>query len=272
MEQVRKLTFSHNGNIGDVWASIPTMREYYRKTGNKVKLYLEKDVPASYYEGAIHPTKSEDGKMVMLNNKMIDMMIPLLKAQDFIEDVFIWEDQDIDVPLAAFRDTYVGLPAFSINRWYFYVYPDLACDLSEVWLQVPDAEKDFAKGKIVITRSERYQNNGIGYEFLKEYEDELLFCGTMREYNNFCMSYDLNIRKLNVDNFLELAQAIKQCRFHITNQTQAFQLSEGQKVPRILEICGFAPNCIPIGEDAYDFFAQGALEYYFKTLYKKTAQ
>jgi hypothetical protein len=168
--------------------------------------------------------------------------------------------------LCAFRDTYVGMPSFSINRWYFYVFPDLACDLSNVWLSVPDAEKDFAKGKIMITRSERYLNPTINYSFLKPYEDDLIFCGTMREYNVFCMTYDLNIKKLTINNFLELAQAIKQCKFHITNQTQAFQLSEGQKTPRILELCGAAPNCIPIGEKAYDFFAQEGLECYFHEL------
>jgi hypothetical protein len=259
-------TFSHTGNVGDCWASIPAMKEYHRKTGRKIVLYLEKDIPAYYYEGAVHPTKSDDGKQVMLNQKMIDMMTPLLKVQPFIEDVKTWVDEKIEVPLGAFRDTYVGMPSFSINRWYFYVYPDLACDLTGVWLTVPDAEKDLAKGKIIITRSERYLNPSINYSFLKPYEDDLVFCGTMREYNVFCMTYDLNIKKLHINNFLELAQAIKQCKFHITNQTQSFQLSEAQKIPRILELCGAAPNCIPIGEKAYDFFAQAALESYFHEL------
>lgn len=258
--------FSHTGNIGDVWASIPAMREYYRKTGKKIVLYLEKDIPAYYYEGAVHPTKSDEGKSVMLNQKMIDMMIPLLKEQPFIEDVKTWANEKIDVPLGAFRDTYVGMPSFSINRWYFYVFPDLACDLSGVWLNVPDSEKDYAKGKVLVTRSERYLNPAINYSFLKPYEDDIVFCGTMREYNVFCMAHDLNVRKLNINNFLELAQAVKQCKFHITNQTQAFQLSEAQKIPRILELCGAAPNCIPIGEKAYDFFAQQGLESYFHEL------
>jgi hypothetical protein len=133
-------------------------------------------------------------------------------------------------------------------------------------LTVPESEKDLAKGKIIITRSERYRNESINYSFLKPYEDNLLFCGTMREYNNFCMSYDLNIRKLIITNFLELAQAIKQCRFHVSNQTMAAQLSAGLKKPRIVEICSFAQNVIPVGENAYDFFAQKGLEYAFHEL------
>lgn len=269
---MRKLTFRHTGNIGDVWAAIPAMREYFVKTGNRIVLYLVNGVNAEYYEGAVHPTKNSEGENVMLNEKTIEMMKPLLLEQDFIEDVKIWNNEPIDIPLDAIRDTNVGMPALSINRWYFYVFPDLACNLTDVWLDVPSSDIDLARGKILVTRSERYRNDRIDYSFLKPYEDEIMFCGTMREYNNFCMSFDLNIKKFNIGNFLELAQAIKQCRFHISNQTQAFQLSEGLKVPRILEVCTFAPNVIPIGNDAYDFLAQQGLEYYFNVLYKKTAQ
>lgn len=264
--------FSHSGSIGDTIAAIPAMKTYYEKTGKKIHMKFIKDVPAFYYEGATHPTKSDEGTMVMLNQKVIDMMTPLFLAQECIAEVSTYvEGEDRGVELHAIRETNVGMPGLSINRWYFYVYPDLACDLSKPWLTVPDCEKDWAKGKIIITRSERYTNSNIGYSFLKPYEDELVFVGTMREYNNFCMSYDLNIKKLATNNFLDLAQAIKQSRFHITNQTMANQISTGLCHPSMLEVCTFAPNCIPIGEDRYDFLAQGAAEHYFNELHKKTA-
>lgn len=261
--------FLHSGNIGDVWASIPAIKEYTNKTNKKAVLFLEKDRKAIYYEGAVHPTKNESGEDVMLNEAMINMMIPLLKEQSFIEDVKIWNKEQVNVDLNKIRDTYVGMPAFSINRWYFYVYPDLACDLTKQWLEVPDSDKNLAKNKVVITRSERYRNDTIDYSFIKKYQDDCVFIGTMREYNNFCMTYDLQIEKLHINNFLEEAQAIKQSKFHLSNQTQAFQLSEGLKTPRLVELCGYAPNVLVHGEDAYDFLAQGALEYYFDLLYNK---
>jgi hypothetical protein len=265
--------FSHTGNIGDCWAAIPAMRQYFKNTGKKIDLYLIKNVPAFYYEGAVHPTKHESAN-VMLNSTMIKMMAPLLLEQEFINAVYevdyeteyeTFKDK-IKVRLEVFRETPVGMPNLSINRWYFYVYPDLTCDLSGIWLDVPHTEKDFAANKIIVTRTERYTNPEINYSFLKPYEDDIVFCGTMREYNIFCMTYDLNIRKLHINNFLELAQAINQCRFHMTNQTQSFQFSEGLKVPRILEVCNYAPNCIPIGENAYDFQNQLGLEYAFHKL------
>lgn len=265
--------FSHTGNIGDVWASIPAMRQFFYKTNKGIRLYLIKDVRGEYYEGAVHPTKNSEGLNVMLNQKMIEMMTPLLLAQGFIKEVVaITEDEykttDILCHLEWIRETNVGMPNFPIQKWYSTIFPDLDFDLSEKWLQVPESriENHVAKGKIMITRSERYTNPLLDYSFLKPYENDLLFCGTMREWNIFCMTHDLNIQKLNINNFLELAQAIQKCKFHISNQTQAFQLSEGMKTPRMLEACVAAPNCIPVGRDAYYYLNQMKLEFDFHKL------
>ena len=266
------VNFKHSGNIGDVWAAIPAMKEFYKKTGKKVNLYLTNGQTAIYYEGATHPTKNANGDHVMLNSAMIDMMLPLLKEQDCFNIVKEHEGEPIFCDLDAIRESYVGMPSFSINRWYFYVYPDLACNTSTKWLHIPDTDVDLAKNKIIITRTERYTNETLDYSFLKDYEDDCIFSGTMKEYNYFCMTFDLQIKKLKVNNFLELAQAIKQSRFHISNQTMAYQLSQGIEKPSILELCHFAPNCIEHGEDCYDLFHQMGLEYYFKLLHEKTAQ
>lgn len=261
-----KNTFLHSGNAGDTLASLPAMKQSYALTGIKPILYLREGIVATYYEGAVHPVKNSEGHTVMLNDKMIEMLLPLLKAQPFFEDVKKWEGEDVLYNLDWIRDTNVGMPGLSINRWYFYKFPDLSCDLSVKWLEVPDSEKDLAKDKIIITRTERYRNENINYSFLKPYEDDCIFSGTMREYNSFCMEFDLNIKKLQVDNFLTLAQAIKQSKFHITNQTMANQISDGLKHPKILEVWHYAPNCIPIGKDAYDFLSNTGLEYAFHKL------
>jgi hypothetical protein len=260
------ISFLHNGTIGDTFASLPAIREAYRKTGKKAILYLVNGQKAEYYEGATHPTRDEKGTMVMLNKEMIDKMIPLFNAQECIEDTRIWDNEKINWDLNAIRDTFVNMPNGCISQWYFIVYPDLACDLSEQWLSVPDTDKDFAKGKIIISRTERYLNPAIDYRFLKDYENDILFSGTELEYTIFNIRFGLKVKRLEITNFLELAQAIKQSKFHISNQTMAFQLSQGLKHPRIVELCSFAPNVMPIGKKAYGFYAQAALEYYFHEL------
>lgn len=261
-------SFLHSGSIGDVHASIPAMREYHRVNGSRIILYLQKDLRSDYH-GFTHPTRDVDGNKCLLNEQVINMMIPLYKAQSFIEDCKVWNGELISIDLNEIRRQYAGMPNFPIQRWYFYIYPDLSCDLSGVWIEVPDSDKDLAKDKIIITRTERYQNQFRSYSFLKPFENEILFCGTNKEYNLFNMDFDLNVGRLEINDFLELAQALKQCKFHMSNQTQAFQLSEGIKIPRIVELYQDAPNVIPIGKDAYDFFTQNALEYYFHKLYGK---
>lgn len=262
--------FLHNGSIGDAVASIPAMKTYYEKTGKKIILYLENGQAAKYYAGATHPTRDESGTMVMLNPKMIEMMIPLFKAQPCIEDCKMWSRELIGVDLNKIRETNVGMPNGCISGWYFLAFPDLACDLTKKWLTVPDSDKDLAKGKIIISRTERYLNENINYNFLKPYESELVFVGTEIEYTLFKLRFGLNgMKHLIVNDFLELAQAVKQSRFHISNQTMCFQISQGLKQPRILEYCTYAPNVMVYGEDAYYFLAQGALEYYFGVLYDK---
>lgn len=261
------VNFSHSGSIGDVIGSIPAMKEFNRQTGKKIILHLISGVKAEYYEGATHPTKDKDNVMVMLNESVIEMLKPLLLAQEFIEGVVTTtKDVKNSLRLHAIREVNVGMPYFSLNRWYFYAFPDFQCDLTKQWLTVPDSDTDLATGKIIITRTERYTQSNLNYDFLKPYEDDLIFSGTMREYNQFMMAFDLNIKKLTVNSFLDIAQAIKQSRFHISNQTMAFQISEGLRHPRMLEACLYAPNVIVFGENAYDYINQIGLEYSFHRL------
>lgn len=264
-------SFLHDGTIGDIWASLPAIKEYYKKTGKKAIVYLTEGQRAVYYDGATHPTQDKDGVMVMLNRAVIHMVIPLLKSQEYIADAKVHEDELIHIDLNKIRQTFVNQPYHSLSRWYFYVYPDLACDLSKQYIYVPDSEIDLAKGKIIIGRTERYLNQKINYYFLKNYDpNDFLFVGTDLEYAIFNIRYKLQIPRLIINNFLELAQALKQSNGLVANQTQIFQIAEGLKIPRVVELCSMAPNVEPIGEMAFEFYAQEALEYYVAILSGKT--
>ncbi len=271
MDNTKPSAWLHSGSIGDTIAAIPAMNEFYRKTKRKIILYFTNNQKAEYYPGATHGTRNEGNDMVMLNEKVIEMLIPLFKSQECIEDCKIYSNQHIDIDLNKIRETFVNMPLGCISRWYFYVFPDLACDLSKQWLFIPDEAEDLARGKIIITRTERYLNPLIEYSFMKKYEQDCLFVGTDIEYAIFITRYKLDIKRLIIKDFLQLAQAIKQCKFHLSNQTMCFQLSSGLKHPRIVELCSYAPNVIPIGENAFDFYGQQALEYYVGYLLGGTA-
>ena len=80
------------------------------------------------------------------------------------------------------------------------------------------------------------------------------------------MNFDLEIRKVNVTDFYQLAQLLKLSKGLISNQTMIFQIAEGLKIPRAVEICRYAPNVIPVGENAFDYLDTMALQAHFHTM------
>ena len=97
-------------------------------------------------------------------------------------------------------------------------------------------------------------------------EENILFAGLENERELFCSTWNLDIQRLEVKNFYELAAEIAGCKFFLGNQSFCYQLAEAMKVPRILEIFPMMPNVIPVGSDGYDFYHQGSLDYYFHKL------
>jgi hypothetical protein len=71
---------------------------------------------------------------------------------------------------------------------------------------------------------------------------------------------------LEVKDFLELAIALASAKCFLGSQSMQFQICEGLHLPRIVELCSFAPNVIPQGANGYDFYHNGAVEYYVKKL------
>jgi hypothetical protein len=121
--------------------------------------------------------------------------------------------------------------------------------------------------KVLINRTERYQNPYIDYSFLKMHEDVTVFAGTRQEYDIFCKKWNLTYAAyLSVDNFLDLSIAIKKCKLFIGNQSFCWHLADAMKVPRILEVCAQYPNTFPTGSNGYSFITQEALEFRFHKL------
>ncbi len=262
-------TFKACFNAGDLIATIPAMRQHYKITGNKIILYCWLNRPMEYPDGNWHPVQHE-GINVAMNEKMFEFIRPLFLAQDFIEDVKIWQGEKIKVDFDRLKESFQIMPYGSLNRYIFYLFPDLSCDLSKIYIETEGI--DFGIDKILISRTSRYHNHLLNYFFLKEYEAEVFFIGLRKEHEEFCKEFNLNIKHIYSEDAHHMAKLILGSKFFISNQTMSFQIAEGLKVPRILERCPAIPNVIPIGEDAYDCHYQLDLEYHFKTLYNKTKQ
>lgn len=262
----KSITVKHLANFGDIVAVMAGLKKVSESLGKKVVFYQWLDVQAQYYQGAVHPIKDDNGKMVCMNQTTFDMVKPLMLSQDYIEDFKVWKGERVHVDLDIIRNKlFVNLPHGAIQSWIMYAYPDMACDLSKSWIKVKPSRK--YKNKIILNFTERYRNTMISYFFLKEHQEDLVFTGTEREHEVFCSLWGLSIPRIELNNFLELAQYIKGCRFFMGNQSSAWNLANAMGKARILEVCQFAPNCMPFyGEDNYGFYHQEALEYYFRLL------
>lgn len=260
--------YKHSVNSGDLIAGLAGIKSIYDKTGGKGHIFQELNRPAEYYIGAYHPVRSKNEVQVTMNEKQWSLLKPLLLSQKYIHDAEIYTGQKIDVDLDRIRtDIFCNMPYGMLPSWIFYAYPDMECDLSKAWLEV-EGELPL-KNKIVLNFTHRYRNNNIDFFFLKEYQEEMVFAGTMEECENFNERWNLSIPYLEVKDFLELAIIIKQSKFVLSNQSTVWNIANAMMHPRLLEISSLAPNCQPfIGEKNYGYFNQGCLRYYFEKLIK----
>jgi hypothetical protein len=244
------INFNHSGNSGDIIYALPTLSEIYEITGADINIYFKLNQPLKLAHGFTHPLGN-----VMLNQKMVDMLIPLIGSQPYIKDCGANADHNIDIDLDYFRAGAIPQDKGNIAHWCGYI-TGVNPVLWKKWLHVtPNREY---KDQIVIARSERYRNPLIDFSFLSKY-DNLVFIGVKSEYDDIVKSIP-NIKWLQVDDFLQMAQIIAGCKFFIGNQSFPFSIAEGLKVPRVLEVSFDVINVVPEGEGGYDFFFQDHFE------------
>jgi hypothetical protein len=246
----KNLNVLHSGNAGDIIYALPSLKSIYELTGVHINFYLRLNQPLQLYPGAKHPLGA-----VMLNQKMADMLCPLLIEQDYIHSCAVFNDEHIDIDLDDFRRIAIPLDRGNIARWCSYL-TGVTPQLHKPWLHVK-ADKRYA-GTIVLARSERYRNSFADHSFLSKYSN-IVFIGVESEYKDI-KRYVPHIKWVQVGDFLAMAKIIAGCKFFIGNQSFPFAVAEGLKVPRILETCYNISNVIPEGDNAHEFYFQQHFE------------
>lgn len=266
----------HSVNSGDLVAAMGCVKKYNELTKRKAIIMQTVNYVAAYYQGAEHPIVDEQGRNVTVNDKIFEMLKPLIESQDYVHSFEKYSGQRIDIDFDVVRGkTFVNLPHGNIQGWLPLAFPDLTFDISKPWIKIdsekcPPVIKGMVSGKILINFTARYRAK-IDYFFLQAYAPDLIFTGTGKEHWDFCNQWGLTIPRLEIDSFLDLAYAIKEARFFLGNQSMGWNLCQAMGTPRILEMCQFADNCFPgIGENSYGYFYQVGAEHYWRTLYKET--
>lgn len=250
------LNFTHGGNAGDIIYALPTLKRIHELTNVPINLYLRLGKPMNLPLYSAHPL----GNM-MLNQKMADLLFPLLREQPYINKCEVYTDEVIDVDLDNFRTGLIPQDRGNIAHWCGYI-TGVSPQLYKNWLTVtPDSTY---ADTLVVARSGRYQNKTIDYRFLSKY-NKLVFIGVESEYKEM-QQFIPKIKWLQVNDFLQLAQVIAGSKLFIGNQSFPYSVSEGLKAKRILEVAFDVINVIPEGPNGYDFFFQEHFEWLVDSL------
>ena len=250
----KTISFLHYGHLGDVINSLPVIKELSKTNKCNLFLQIHKKIP-SHVVSRDHPFGE-----VYLSENSANRMLPLLKKQKFIDEVKIYNNEEIDIDLNFFRQLPINFNIDSV-RWYFHltgIFPDL----SKSYLEVNESDK--FKNFIVILRSLRRQNKYINYKFINSYKN-LVFIGLKNEYLDLKKEIP-NLEYYDSEDFLELATIIKSCKMFIGNLSFGFALAEALKVPRLLESGPNFPLVYPNGSNGYDFYFQNHFEELVKKL------
>jgi len=263
------ITYKTSSPAGDFISFLAGVKKMYNDTGRKGVIYHRLNMIGGSYDGSIHPYENENQEPLCFTQYAFEMMKPLVLSQEYIEDYLVFSGQPFEVDFDRVRmEVFTNQPLGSLNRWFNYVFPQMASDLSKSWVNIQDGIVNNFQDKIVINFTQRHRNTFVNYFFLKEHESKIIFAGLQKERDSFCKEWNLDIPLLQVDNFYELAKAIKSCKFFMGNQSFCFQLAESLKTPRILEIFPRMPNVIPVGENGFDAYHTDAFIYYFNKLNK----
>jgi hypothetical protein len=252
------LNINHSGNAGDIIYALPTLKKLFELTGAKINLYLRLNQPL-ILSNATHPLGN-----VMLNEKMFNMLSPLLLSQEYINLVEPYHNHNIHINLDYFRTGIFPLDHGNIARWCGYI-TGINADLWKKWLTVTPnkAHESF----IILARSSRYQNPSLDFSFLTKY-NKIKFIGVVSEFEEM-KKYIPELEWLQVDDFLELSQIIAGSKLFIGNQSFPFSIAEALKVKRVLELPFNLINVVPEGEGGYDVLSQDHFESLVETLLNK---
>lgn len=249
------INFLHSGHCGDLIYSLPLIKKLSKTHKCNLLIGLNKKLVGDYYK---HPAKD-----VFIDERMYNLVLPLLKNQKFINEVKKKTDELADINLDLFRDFPFSL-SFNSLKWYSHIAGEIL-DLKETFLESTEHSK--IKNKIVIVRSFRARNHLINYNFLNNYDEDYIFIGLKNEFDDLKKEVSRLIFYETRD-FFEMAQIIKSSKFFIGNQSLAFSIAEGLKVPRLLENRLDLPVVQPFGGKCFDFYFQIHFEKYFDIFYR----
>ena len=196
IENNQDLSFIHSGHLGDIMYSLPVIKELSKNHNCNLYIQINKPMVDQHIS---HPY----GKF-LLNQRAVDLLLPLLKSQTYLNSVKVYNNEKIDIDLDLFRKIPINL-GFPQMRWFAHICGTYSTSMENSYLSV--IPHNTIKNKIVVVRSQRYRNVFINYKFLKKTKN-LLCIGLESEYHQLKKEIE-DLEFYECKDFLEMAQIIK---------------------------------------------------------------
>ena len=163
----KELSILHSGHSGDIINALPVIKELSKTHLCNLYININKPLNNIYYN---HP-----GKDVFINEKIFNILLPLLKNQNFINKIDRHKSEKIDINFDIFRELPINI-SFDNLRYSFQI-AGIQPDIDAPYLEADSHDK--IKNKIIVQRTFRYRNQFINYKFLNNYK-EIYFVGTFK--------------------------------------------------------------------------------------------
>jgi len=173
-----------------------------------------------------------------LTQQDYDIIAPLLKAQDYLDEVAVWTNEEIDEDFSDHWKMHL-IKGWQGNQTECYALaaklnihdPEIRKKLLyESWLTPVKPIK--IQGKpIVVNRTHRHLHgaDGSGWnDFIKNgLSDYGVFIGTEEEHTSFEETFKISIQYRKTEDLLEASRIIQGCEQFIGNQSSALSIAIG---------------------------------------------
>lgn len=218
------LVFGHSGDLGDVVASLPTVRAM---GGGHYRLF-----------------DRAKGCRESLRGKRFDALAPLLRSQPYIDSVEWCDVVPYCHDFSTFRHDHIQ--GENLAQWHAR---HIGVAISETpWLMANPSPK--TKGRVIFARSQRYHSPSFPWDKALQRFKDPLFIGLPDEYVAFQTKWGKPIENTTCATLLELAEMIAGCDLFIGNQSAPFWLAAGLGVPLIQECWPVDPNSVIVRPNA----------------------
>jgi hypothetical protein len=212
--------FHHTGDLGDIIASLPIIREM----GGGKLVISDAQFPLGF------------GPRETLRGKRFEALQPIVKAAPYLTDIE-WHDNPqrfITHDIASFRRDY-WKPYETLVQWQSRYFDLPMPDAPAPWLHVPNPKMH---NKIVVGRTARYHTSFFPWRLIVDkYAKDILFVGLPTEYGSFLTAAKVAVDYHKTNNLLEAAEIIAGSRLFIGGQSVLFWIAAGLGHPLIQETC-----------------------------------